>query len=261
LLFEEDDFERKKVGEALNLDLHIVQGLAEGLYQFSFKPESPSNLLIGICPEGLNGRTTTLKSDYVEERLANKYLTTAWYAVIDEENSCNRGNLFEAYVRVKISQAPVIFTCAEARESLRDRPSKEIEKKNYKPFSNAITVGSARNIVQVSNMIEAVRTDETLENMYYSKNEREPLIDMIFRVDGGFDSIQATISETHNCEAEKIRTLKTKLGLQEGVTLRIFYAVPSSRYNNFVTSPVNPLLEQSELDNVLIYHVGVSAKE
>jgi hypothetical protein len=86
----------------------------------------------------------------------------------------------EAYVRVKFSQAPVIFTSAEARESLRDRPSKKNEKKNYKPISNAITVGSARNIVRVSNMIEAVRTDETLENMYYSKNEREPLIDMVF---------------------------------------------------------------------------------
>jgi hypothetical protein len=49
---------------------------------------------------------------------------------------------------------------------------------------------------------------------------------MIFRVDGGFDSIQATISETHNGEAEKIRTLKTELGLGEGMTLRIFYALP-----------------------------------
>jgi hypothetical protein len=72
-------------------------------------------------------------------------------------------------------------------------------------------------------MIEAVRTDETLENMYYSKNEREPLVDMIFRVDGGFDSIQERIYGTHNCEAEKIRTLKTDLGLGEGMTLRIFY--------------------------------------
>jgi hypothetical protein len=185
----------------------------------------------------------------------------AWYAVLGEENSGNLGNLFEAYVRVKFSQAPVIFTSAEARESLRDRPSKKNEKKNYKPISNAITVGSARNIVRVSNMIKAVRTDETLENMYYSKNKREPLIDMIFCVYGGFDSIQATISETHNCEAEKIRTLKTELGLGEGMTLRIFYAVPWSRYKICVTSPVNLLLEQSDLGNVLIYHVGVLAKE
>jgi hypothetical protein len=258
LVFEEEGFKRN-VGEALNLDLNTVQKLAEGRCQFSFKPESPSSLLIGICPKGLNGRTITLKSDYVEEQLANKYLKTAWYAVLDEENSGNRGNLFEAYVRVKFSQAPVIFTSAEARESLRDRPSKKNEKKNYKPI--AITVGSARNIVRVSNMIEAVRTDETLENMYYSKNEREPLIDMIFRVHGGFDCIQATIFETHNGEAEKIRTLKTQLGLGEGMTLRIFYAVPWSRYEIFVTSPVNPLLEQSDLGNVLIYHVGVSAKE
>jgi hypothetical protein len=58
LLFEEDDFERK-VGEALNLDANTDQELAEGRYQFSFKPEPPSSLLIGICPRGLNGRTIT----------------------------------------------------------------------------------------------------------------------------------------------------------------------------------------------------------
>jgi hypothetical protein len=95
--------------------------------------------------------------------------------------------------------------------------------------------------------------------MYYSKNESEPLIDIIFRVDGGFDSIQATINETHNGEAEKIKTLKTELDLKRGMTLRIFYAVPLSRYKNFVTSPVNPLFGQPDLGNVLIYHVGVSA--
>jgi hypothetical protein len=60
LQFEEDNFERK-VGEALNLDLNTVQELAEGRYQFSFKPESPSSLLIGICPKGLDGLTITLK--------------------------------------------------------------------------------------------------------------------------------------------------------------------------------------------------------
>jgi hypothetical protein len=256
LLFEEAKFE-SNVGRALNLDENTVQELAEGRYQFPFEPDSPSSLLIGICPTGLDGFTTTLKSDYVEERLANKYLKMAWYAVLNEDNSGNRGNLFEAYIRVKFSQAPVMFSIAEARESLRDRSSKKSEKKNYQPISNAITVGSARKIVRVSNMIEAVRKDETLKNMYYSKNESEPLIDMIFRVDGGFDSIQATISETHNSETEKIRTLKKELGLGEGKTLRIFYAVPWSRYKNFVTSPVNPLRQQVDLGNVLIYHVGV----
>jgi hypothetical protein len=169
LLFEEDDFERK-VGEALNLDLSTVQELTEGRYQFPFKPETPSSLLIGICPKGLDGPTIILKSDYVEEQLANKYLKTAWYAVLDEENSGNRGNLFEAYLRVKFSQAPVIFTSAEARESLRETLSRKNGKKNFKPIS--ITVGSARSVVRVSNMIEVVRNDKTLANMYYSKNER-----------------------------------------------------------------------------------------
>jgi hypothetical protein len=184
------------------------------------------------------------------------------YAILDEDNSGNRGNLFEAYLRAKFSQAPVTFSSVEARESLRDKAVEEKnEKKNYKPVINPITVGSARTVVRVSNMIAAVRSDETTENMYYSKNEREPLIDMIFRVEDGFDSIQATISENHKGEAEKMRTLKRELGLGAGTTLRIFYAVPFSRYTNFLTSPDNPLLEQADLENVVIYHIGVSDDE
>lgn len=110
-------------------------------------------------------------------------------------------------------------------------------------------------------MIAAVRNDETKENMYYSKNEREPLIAMIFRVEDGFYSIQATIAENHQCEAEKIRTLKRELGLGVGMTLRIFYAAPLSRYKNFATSPVNTLLEQADLGNVVICNIGVSDDE
>ena len=261
LLFSEDVF-KQAVGTALSLDPTVFQELAEGRFQFPFKPDSPSSLLIGICPDGPDKRKITLKSDYVEEQLAKKYLKSSWYAILDEDNSGNRGNLFEAYLRVKFAQAPVTFSSAEARESLRDKPvGKRNEKKNYTPVSNDITVGSARTVVRVSNMIAAVRSDETQQNMYYSKNEREPLIDMIFRVEGGFDSIQATISENHKGEAEKIRTLKQQLGLGVGMTLRIFYAVPLSRYKNFVTSPVNPLLDQADLGNVLIYHVGVSDDE
>ena len=200
----------------------------------------------------------TLNSDCVEEQLSKKYHKSSWYAILDEDNSGNRGNLFEAYLRAKFSQASVTFSSVETRESLRKKPAgKKNEKKNCRPVSNHITVGSARTVVQVSNMIAAVRNDETKENMYYSKNEREPLIAMIFRAEDGFYSIQATISENHQCEAEKIRTLKRELGLGVGMTLRIFYAAPLSRYKNFATSPVNTLLEQADLGNVVICHIGV----
>ena len=97
--------------------------------------------------------------------------------------------------------------------------------------------------------------------MYYSRNESEPLIDMICRVDGGFDAIQSTISPTHKAQAKKIRELKADLGLDDNSTLRIFYAVPLCRYAGFLTDPVNPLLSEQDLDNVRIYHIGVSGDD
>jgi hypothetical protein len=108
-------------------------------------------------------------------------------------------------------------------------------------------------------MIEAVVADPTQEKMYYSRNESEPLIDMIFRVDGGFDAIQSTIAKTHNAEADKIRSLKKALALTKDETLRIFYVLPKCRYDQFETNPVNPLLQHPDLSNVFIYHVGVSS--
>jgi hypothetical protein len=199
----------------------------------------------------------------VEEQLAVKYLRTSWYNVLDEGNTGNRGNLFESYVRIKFSLGPVSFPREEARESLRTLPAnpKGNEKKNYDPVRNGITLGSPRAIKRVANMVVSVREDQTQDKMYYSKKEREPLVGMVFRVDGGFDSIQATISKKHDCETEKIRTLKNDLELDDSSNLRIFYAVPLCRYAEFVTDTVNPLLSHQDLSNVRIYHIGVTTNE
>ena len=83
--------------------------------------------------------------------------------------------------------------------------------------------------------------------MVYSRNESEPLIDMIFRVEGGYDATQATISKKHGAAADKIVKLKHELNLKEGEELRIFFVVPWCRYQDFVTDPVNPLLDEQDL--------------
>lgn len=258
LFFDERNF-TNKVQTALELDAITIHELVEGRYKFTFQPNAPSSILVGICPSD-NAVTVlkiTLKSDHVEERLAIKHLRASWYAVLDEENSGNRGNIFESYLRVKFSKEPMRFSTAEARESVRERPGKKNEKKNYRHV--AITVGSSRSVLRVSNMVETVRTDQTQLNLYYSKNESEELIDMIYRVDGGFEAIQSTVRKSHDASPDKIRSLKTKLGLGENETLKIFYAVPSPRFAQFVTDPVNPLLDQPDLGNVSIFHLCISA--
>ncbi|MEM1008466.1 MAG: hypothetical protein AAGJ35_05630, partial [Myxococcota bacterium] len=246
-MLDEEKF-KVTVATALNLDVSTVQELAEGRHQFVFDETAPSSVLVGVGPhdQDMERFKITLKSDYVEELLAEKYLRTTWYQVLDEDNAGNWGNLFESYLRRKFSMGQVKLTEDQVRESKNKKPPNKTEK-NYLPVVGGMMLGAKRTIVRVSNMNEYVQTDQAKQYMVYSRNESEPLIDMIFRVENGYDAIQATISKKHGAAADKIRTLKRELNLKAGEKLRIFFAVPSSRYRDFVTDPVNPLLDQADL--------------
>ena len=258
LFFDETTFRNKVQSLITGLETNTVHQLVEAKYLFSFKPQAPSSVLVGIGPANneLTVHKVTLTSDYVAECLATAHLKMAWYAVLDEDNSSNRGNLFEAYLRILLSQEAVRFD--KARESLREKSQqgKKTENKNYQPLGN-VTVGSKRTVRRVAKLAEAVSADITQQSLYYSKDEFEPLIDMIFRVDDGYNSVQATVNSSHDAAVEKIRTLKSRLSLKDHEVLRIYYAMPSIRYEKFVTDPVNPLLDQADLRNVHIYHIGV----
>ena len=70
------------------------------MYGFNYQPKAPSSALVSLYPgEDLSVVDTVLRSDYVAEQLAARWLKISWYAIIDEDNAGNRGNLFEAYLR------------------------------------------------------------------------------------------------------------------------------------------------------------------
>ena len=72
--FEEKQFKNEVEAALKSLDPWIVKGFGEGICRFPFKPELPSNVLIGVGPtdQDLGLIKITLKSDYVEELFANK---------------------------------------------------------------------------------------------------------------------------------------------------------------------------------------------
>ena len=263
-----------KVKRALEIDDVLVHGLMTGAYQFPYTPSAPSSILVGLSPQNneLTVVTTVLKSDYIAEELAKRHLKIRWYAVLDEGNAGNRGNMFESYLREMFSSAARPFLAQEVRESVRYKPlppapAKQI--RNYQPVGDGMTIGceQRRTIVRVSNMNERVRTDDQHEFLFYSKDESEPLIDMIWKIDGGYEAIQATIRRDHGAATDKIRTLKNELGLTDEERLRIFFVVPTPRYGEFVTDPVNPLYDPvnkgayQDLMNVEIFHAGVAGDE
>ena len=261
IAMEEGQFQSNALSALATITINIVNELLDGRYAFSFKPDEPSSKLIGIGPtqDDPTDYTVFLKSDYIQELLAEKFLRNSWYAVLNEDNGSNRGNLFEVFVRRMFYKNPVHFESDQIRESLREKSSDpRFKSRNYQAVDVGMTVGSEREVRRVSNLVESVRNDSKKEFLFYSKNESEPLIDMIYRVDGGYEAIQATISKKHDAARDKIENLKNGLDLQSDQTLRIFYAVPSVRYNEFATTPANPLdTDVYDFSNISIYHLSI----
>ena len=194
---------------------------------------------------------------YAEERLAERFLKLSWLAVLDEDNAGNRGNLFEAFVRVKFSQ-PVVLKID--RESLPYAPvnARANQKKNFVKSSQAIDLSSKRTIVRVAGPNESVKGSTNMDLLFYSKNESEELTDMIMRVVGGYLAVQVTIQKKHSASPDDMRSLVQALNLQHHERLTIIYVMPKSRLAAFETSPVNPLLEAPDLaENVVIYHMAI----
>lgn len=256
----EEEFQVEAQGALTCISESIISELKEGRCMFAFEPEQPSSIIIGIGPkrdEPTNLFTVFPKSDYIQELIAEKWLLNSWYHLCDEDNGSNRGNLFEAFVRRKFYTGRVLFRSDQVRESRREKTQTNV-KRNYQPVTAGMMVGAPGKVLRVSNLAASVRDDTTKKFFYYSKDEREPLIDMIYRVDDGYQAIQATISKKHDAARDKIENLKTELKLQSDQTLRIFYAVPSARYNEFATNPANPLdTDASGFSNVSIYHLSI----
>jgi hypothetical protein len=110
--------------------------------------------------------------------------------------------------------------------------------------------------------VQATRDESPESEIFYSKNESEPLVDMICRVASGYKAIQVTIQVQHDAATETIQALVDNLNLNETEHLTIVYAVPKCRYNEFSTNPAILLLDVPELaEKVKILHVAIDNDE
>lgn len=258
--YKDDTTVRQTVETALdNLPDKTIHALADGRCHGAFDVTAPESCLVSVEPDEGNSSHYHLfiTSDLAEEVIAEKHLKLAWYAVLNEDNSGNQGNLFKAFVRHKLA-APIELKMG--RYSSPNAPSNgnKKTKKNYLPSSTVISLQARRKIVRVINLAESVKRTASDDTLFYSKDESEPLIDMICRFDRGFLAVQVTIRRKHDAETAKIAALVNALALGEGEKLVIVYAVPQNRLAEFETAPVNPLLGQTYLaEKVEIYHLAI----
>lgn len=263
------DFDQDKVQEKMRTSLskvsaQTIQALADGRCWGAFDVTAPESSLVFVEPNKTDAThyQVSICSDFAEELIAEQHLKLSWFAVLNEENAGNRGNLFEAFIRQKLSKP--IDLSMDRWSSHKPPPKKRKEKKKEKKKncveSSFVISFPSRYLKRVTNLAESVRNSESDSNiMFYSKDESEELIDMICRFDGGFLAIQVTIQQKHTAKVEQIWKLLNALGpLPDGKKLIIVYAVPKNRLSEFETTPVNPLLDDPRLVKLVeIYHVGI----
>lgn len=252
------EFENRVQRAVTRLSDRTINELADGVYAKAFNPECPESCLVSVEPvEDMPSQYhLTISSDFAEEKIAEKRMQVSWYAVLDEDNSGNRGNLFEAFIRNKLA-GPVESLTME-RQSSPDAPTTGKDKrKNYVASDKTFSLPGRRSLCRVTNLAESVKKG-TVDTLFYSKDEFERLIDMICRIDEGYLAVQVTIRKQHDAGVDKIDRLVNDLALGPGKKLFLVYCLPQNRLADFETSPVNPLFGRPDLaEKVEIYHVAI----
>ena len=100
-------------------------------------------------------------------------------------------------------------------------------------------VGGCTAIRQTHKMIEDCKNGDS-GVIFYSFNESEHLVDILYKPDDTYHAIQVTIGQTHDCDEDKLKNFLDTVGLTEEQELSLVYAVPNGKFGRFTTSPVKP---------------------
>lgn len=209
-------------------------------------PRSSIMCITGKSPHYLH--ESSFVSDLVEEKVATRHMQDLWNEIGAEEVSSTRGHLFESYVRSMFARKSTSseYTCRNA-----------VGKSNpyYKRFLQ-FELGKCTEIRRTRNMIQDCKSGPN-GIIFYSFNEREPLVDFMYKRAQVYYAIQVTIGKHHKCEEEKLDGFLKELDLQEGQELNLVYAVPSMTFGDFTTSPVEPELSLNFAKKCYILHAEI----
>ena len=94
--------------------------------------------------------------------------------------------------------------------------------------------------------------------LFYSSDRRHPLFDFIYKDEKGhFHAFQATVGNTHSAKREHIQALERRVG--GAAKLSLYYLVLPSKYDAFMTDPVDPRIqsEKGHKASCQVFHVVI----
>jgi hypothetical protein len=223
-----------------------VKFAVEAIVEDTFETSQPKSALIGYR---VSADDRGAFSDYIVEviathafaRIVRRFMEDMWQDLILP--SAGNPWLFEIYTRYLIASKSTSFKCRRG-VGKRDRGRKSVK---------TIAIGGGCTEVRLSgDIIEAAKKRQMV--VFHSIRLSNRLIDFLYQdTDGQFHAFQATLAETHAAKADDIVNLERMVGGHRRLSL--YYLVPESRFDAFVTDPVNPRLEGARCR---IFHVAVA---
>ena len=208
----------------------------------SFSPNAPKSAIIGFAKsdDKFSTRNVVPISPLVEGIVYGRFLQYHWEAVIRNQHA-DQGVVFESYCRYLMTRPAKVF---------QSRKCCGMSNRHYEKFIS-VTLGGCTVILQTLNIIGDAKENKPMI-LFHSTDLHFPLIDFIYKDDDGtFHAFQATTGQTHRFDEAKLKEYRKVLGT---APLVLYYLVPQTRFDKFVTEPVNPKADRY----TRILHVSIS---
>uniref|UniRef100_A0A0K6S988 Uncharacterized protein n=1 Tax=Chromera velia CCMP2878 TaxID=1169474 RepID=A0A0K6S988_9ALVE len=194
----------------------------------------PKSSVMGYESEGpsYDGKPVII-SKVVCERISERHMGLLWRDLELQSTHSTRGHLFEAYVRsLMLREGGNTFWSRKAVGARGDKTGTNLEL----PCCESI-----RLVHDVSAAVKACQKSGSV--VYHSVNQQYELVDFVFKQNGTFFAVNATIAASDKAKTKKINKLFTDLGLKADSgppKLKLLFAVPMERFNDFYTDPREP---------------------
>jgi hypothetical protein len=166
----------------------------------------------------------------VQELVWNKFIELLWDKMLKAHDNSTIGHAWEVYARSR-NLDKCSFMCR--RESKKMGKGAMGNRDSAEQTFPACT--KSRVVVDI---VQAVRQGDDLV-MYYSVDQKHPLIDYAFKHGNTFYMWNATIGDNHDAKPELVREMVQGLKLQPSERVHFGFTVPLDKLERFVTSPVD----------------------
>jgi hypothetical protein len=194
---------------------HMARGNMGAVESMSSSQPRPS--LMGItasCDDLFDGKTASVISALVEERLYGKFISTIWYTMFGRGE--DGWKIFEAYTRGLV-----------ALDEGKTFPSRAFGGElPYDKFTNKYTKKLGWCSKETRLVLDSLSAAKAIPNvLFYSLERTHGLIDFVYQDDGHYYAFQASAGRNRAADPGNIMALQQKVG--GGENLSLYYLVAS----------------------------------